>query len=173
MVAGVQHLFRTLDSDIWAIVPDISFVQLAKIQFGHATNYFKRYTKQLMGSCISCSKGMQEPTAANINIQDLFRNPTTTSVITTENIRSPDTKCRRSICETHEIDSRVVGDYQLLSIIGSGTQSVVYRAEHTHTHRNVAVKIAKRASSCTNELTILESLRHPHVCKLIETIFND
>lgn len=76
-----------------------------------------------------------------------------------------------------------IGDYELLSVLGSGSQGQVYRArcvvsgkEFVQEGEVVAIKILGRSGSTTaaedarfkREARILESLQHPSICRYID-----
>jgi serine/threonine protein kinase len=75
-----------------------------------------------------------------------------------------------------ECTKRIKADYKIESIIGQGAFATVRKAKHRKTKERVAVKIlSKRKMSkeemagMENEISILESIDHPNVVKLIDT----
>ncbi|KAM0926693.1 hypothetical protein ACQ4PT_003677 [Festuca glaucescens] len=72
---------------------------------------------------------------------------------------------------------RVVGEYELQEMVGKGTFAEVFRAAHLPTGARVAVKEIDRRRvddyvrrGILQEMTILGSLSHPNILRLIDTI---
>jgi serine/threonine protein kinase len=72
---------------------------------------------------------------------------------------------------------RVVGEYELREMVGKGTFAEVFRAAHLPTGTRVAVKEIDRRRvddyvrrGILQEMTILGSLSHPNILRLIDTI---
>ncbi|KAM0858792.1 hypothetical protein ACQ4PT_047613 [Festuca glaucescens] len=72
---------------------------------------------------------------------------------------------------------RVVGEYELQEMVGKGTFAEVFRAAHLPTGARVAVKEIDRRRvddyvrrGILQEMTILGSLSHPNILRLIHTI---
>ena len=69
---------------------------------------------------------------------------------------------------------RVLGPYQLLSLLGAGGMGEVYKAKDTRLNRTVAIKILPRHLServdlrqrFEREARALASLSHPHICPI-------
>jgi eukaryotic-like serine/threonine-protein kinase len=66
-----------------------------------------------------------------------------------------------------------IGDYEIISLIGSGGMGDVYLAEDRQLHRQVALKIVRRGSNTEDvvrrfqrEEQILASLNHPNIARL-------
>ena len=64
--------------------------------------------------------------------------------------------------------------YTFVEKLGSGTLGAVYLAKDKATHERVAVKAIKKTNisdveSFRNEISILRSLDHPNIIKLLET----
>ena len=65
----------------------------------------------------------------------------------------------------------VLGHYRLLDVIGRGGMGTVYRAEHLHLRRQVAVKVMARAAAANprllhrfyGEARAVAKLQHPHI----------
>ena len=72
-----------------------------------------------------------------------------------------------------------IHQYQIEFLIGQGSSSCVYQAKNTKTGQRVAMKFVNRSifkdrynlENMERELRILERLNHPHIAKLIETIY--
>lgn len=72
--------------------------------------------------------------------------------------------------------AQLVGSYRLIEPLGAGGMAEVYRAEHVHTHEEVAIKtLAKHRVSdqvhlarFEREIEIVGKLNHPNVIKLRE-----
>ena len=71
---------------------------------------------------------------------------------------------------------RVVGPYEILTVVGRGGIGTVYRARHRHTGQLAAVKVlgpapaidATAARRLAREFEVLRSLDHPHVVRVYE-----
>jgi serine/threonine protein kinase len=72
---------------------------------------------------------------------------------------------------------RILGCFQLLSVLGTGGMGTVFRAFDLRTGAIVAVKVTRRLDAWsiyrfTEEFRALASIQHPHLIKLFES-FND
>lgn len=73
---------------------------------------------------------------------------------------------------------RIVGNYELLQLLGTGSFSSVWLAKHMITNFHVAIKIVNRRTLSSadskmrfnNELLLLKKLHHPFIAELFEII---
>lgn len=73
-------------------------------------------------------------------------------------------------------DHLVIGQYRVLDVIGRGGMGTVYRAEHLHLRKQVAVKVlertagddARRLHRFLLEARAVAGLRHPHVVACLD-----
>ncbi|MEM9186773.1 MAG: serine/threonine-protein kinase [Planctomycetota bacterium] len=70
-----------------------------------------------------------------------------------------------------EIGDKVIGDYELLSVLGEGAAGTVYKAKHVETGELVALKLLHgqlendegMQRRFVREVSVLERLRHPNI----------
>lgn len=72
---------------------------------------------------------------------------------------------------------RMIGEYIVHDLIGQGTTSRVWQAQHSQTGQQVAIKVIKKAIFETNatlrdkiqrEIALMRLFDHPHILKLVE-----
>ena len=71
----------------------------------------------------------------------------------------------------------MIGEYRVMTIIGSGTTCKVVLAEHSETHQQVAIKIIRKVifekmprlrDKIQREIALMRLFDHPHLLKLLE-----
>lgn len=72
----------------------------------------------------------------------------------------------------------VIGPYKILSELGRGSFSKVYKAQDTRDETIWAIKIVKKklltdATRTDREISILQTLRHPNIVRLKEVLRDD
>ena len=76
--------------------------------------------------------------------------------------------------KTGRLTGRLLGSYEVQSLIAAGGMGEVYRAFDTRLHRAVAIKVLpehlsdhpERRERFKREATLISSLNHPHICSL-------
>jgi serine/threonine protein kinase len=75
---------------------------------------------------------------------------------------------------------RTIGPFQMLSILGHGAQGVVYRAVHTKTGAEVAIKAIRCQTSSMEalehvqrEVSLLRQMDHPFIVSFFDLLHND
>ena len=85
--------------------------------------------------------------------------------------------CRPALGEaprTGRLTGRLLGSYEVQSLIAAGGMGEVYRAVDTRLHRAVAIKVLpehlsdhpERRERFKREAMLISSLNHPHICSL-------
>ena len=93
------------------------------------------------------------------------------------NNKNKDSKSESNLEKTKKEFSKKIGNYILLSEIGTGTFSKVAKAFHIITDQEVAVKILQKdkiideidLERILREIEILKKVIHPNICQLYET----
>ena len=93
---------------------------------------------------------------------------------------------KADVSPIHESDTEAerpqpskIGPYRVLNTIASGGQGAVYRADHPHLHRQVAIKLSLRRLTAAQQDHVLAegralaSLSHPNLAQVYDLDFQD
>ena len=77
-------------------------------------------------------------------------------------------------------DEKIVGDYQILKVLGEGTYSTVYQARNIENSKIHALKLIKiqefdekEIENILNEVRILASIKHPNIISYITSFVRE
>ena len=76
---------------------------------------------------------------------------------------------------------QIIGNYQLLHLLGQGASAQVYLGEHTYLQTYAAIKLLRTKSKLSaaekrefmREAQLLAKLQHPHIVKVLDFAFTD
>eukprot|EP00759_Apiculatamorpha_spiralis_P031316 PhF_6_TR32993/c0_g1_i1/m.48601 len=101
---------------------------------------------------------------------DTFRSPS--QMVGTDQYNTSVVRVTPSLKMTKDPDSgcNLMNQYMHIRALGRGAQGMVWLVLDTTTERMYAAKYVNRALITKNELSILRSIRHPHIVTLFEVV---